>query len=313
MLQCLASVLRRWSVQNKYEPATNHNDLPGYTEIWARRRDLPGYSWICLSGLFTGVNYPTRTAKSGGDWTFRDLHAFNISIVDQPFATFFDTPDLPDLPTNLRAFADTPNRAAAAQAADIDTYKLLYYLELATFPKIGLEPAVDSFAEKLLETIGYAPGYRITLSHQFLPLECAGRCTTRVDVFVCDLDNIIYLLVQHDRGIEDLSDPEPPLIAAALTAYQRNNNTRVRELRLPALDEITFPGITLVGTFPTFYKIRVTAALNTAVICADYPLTATIVDRYIPRIPHDQSEGMTPVDSREVILRHFEAFKRFVV
>ncbi|OBZ78140.1 hypothetical protein A0H81_02779 [Grifola frondosa] len=57
---------------------------------------------------------------------------------------------------------------------------------------------------------------------------------------MCD-DDDIHLLVQHDRGIEDLSDPEPPLTAAAVAAYQRNNHSRVMELDLPALDEITFP------------------------------------------------------------------------
>ncbi|OBZ71034.1 hypothetical protein A0H81_09298 [Grifola frondosa] len=69
----------------------------------------------------------------------------------------------------------------------------------------------------------------------------------------------------------------------------------------------------LVGTFPTFYKIRVTAALSHAVIDGTYPPTATIVDRYIPKTPRGQSEGMKPLDNRIAILRHFEAFEQFVV
>ncbi|OBZ77336.1 hypothetical protein A0H81_02791 [Grifola frondosa] len=250
--------------------------------------------------------------KSGGDWTLRDLHAFNISVLDQPFATFFDTPHLPALPANLRTFAETPDRAAAAEAADIDTYKLLHYLDLAACPEVGQDTTADSFTEKLLHAIGYAPGYRMILSDQFLPfLVCGVRCTAQADVCVCD-ENDILLIVQESRGLDDSADPESRLIAAAIAAYQRNNHSRVTELHLPALDDITFPGITFVNTFPTFYKIRVTVALNKAVMEGTYPPTATIVDRYIPRIPRPHSEGMRPVDNRGLILRHFEAFKRFV-
>ena len=37
-------------------------------------------------------------------------------------------------------------------------------------------------------------------------------------------------------------------------------------LHLSICNEITFPGITLIGTSPTFYKIKITTELSDAVM-----------------------------------------------
>jgi hypothetical protein len=75
---------------------------------------------------------------------------------------------------------------------------------------------------------------------------------------------------------------------------------------------MNFPAITLVGTFPTFYKIKVTAALNNAVVTGMYPVVETIVLRHIPRLPRCNSEGMKPLDNRSILIRYLQAFRRFV-
>ena len=166
--------------------------------------------------------------------------------------------------------------------------------------------------ERLLEKLGYASGFRIILTRHSLPLLiCGSNCNAQTDVCICDENNIL-LLVQEDKRLDNVVDPEPHLIAEAIAAYQRNNRTRQRELHLPILEEIMFPAITLVGTFPTFYKIKVTAMLNDAVVTGRYPAVETIVFRHIPRLPRRNSEGMKPLDNRSVIIRYLEAFRQFV-
>jgi hypothetical protein len=73
-----------------------------------------------------------------------------------------------------------------------------------------------------------------------------------------------------------------------------------------------FPGITMVGTFPRFYKVTVTADLDLSIRQGQYPHTETVVHRHTPRVPRRRSEGMRPLMNRKHVLRCFEAFKRFV-
>ncbi|KAJ7731490.1 hypothetical protein B0H16DRAFT_1583442 [Mycena metata] len=101
-----------------------------------------------------------RSAKSGNDWTENELAAYNIRVVEQSLGEFFGIEKLPSVPTSLYAFVTTTDRT---DATDDDTYKLLHHLDLAHMPKVGQEAAVDLFAEKLLEKLGYAEGRRIIM------------------------------------------------------------------------------------------------------------------------------------------------------
>ncbi|KAF8548858.1 hypothetical protein OG21DRAFT_1489016 [Imleria badia] len=96
------------------------------------------------------------------------------------------------------------------------------------------------------------------------PIRCLGSSTPsfdhlreEFDIGIRDKDNRYLLLIKKAIGRKN---PEPRLIAEAIAAYQNNNVIRETKLHLPILDEITFPGITYVGTAPTFYKIKVTTA-----------------------------------------------------
>ncbi|KZP22370.1 hypothetical protein FIBSPDRAFT_919371 [Athelia psychrophila] len=252
----------------------------------------------------------SRTAKSGNDWTRNDLKAYNIEIVNQSIPTFFGMPQLPELPENLRSFADTQDRT---EAADDATHKLLHYLDLAHNPKMGQELAVDTFAERLLQTLGYDSWRRLILTRQELPFFiCGEKRGAEADICICD-ENDILLLVQADKCLENPDDPQAQLIAEAIAAFQRNNLTRNRDLHLPELDKMTIPGITLVGTTPIFYHIKITAALNEAVMRGTFPPFITEVYRHVPQLPRRNSEGMKPADNRAKISRYFLAFRGYIV
>lgn len=115
--------------------------------------------------------------------------------------------------------------------------------------------------------------------------------------------------MQGDKWIESPEDPKLQLIAEAIAAYyQRNNFTRDRVLRIPALDEIIFSGITLVGAFPIFYKIKVTAELSDAIMGGIFP-TKAVVYRRASTSPRWRNETIGgPVYNSPV----YQAFKTFV-
>jgi hypothetical protein len=108
-------------------------------------------------------------------------------------------------------------------------------------------------------------------------------------------------------------DPEPQLIAEAIAAYQRNNLVRDRVHHYSTLDEITFSGITLVGTTPTFYKIKVTAELSNAVMGGTFPANPVVVYHHVPKLPRNNGDGMQPLYNRTTILQYFQAFKALVL
>ncbi|KAJ7599028.1 hypothetical protein C8J56DRAFT_815343 [Mycena floridula] len=252
----------------------------------------------------------SRSAKSGNDWTENELIAYNISVKEQDMIDFFGVAQLPALDPIIVPFSETEQRR---DAPDDETYKLLHYLDLAHNPKADQEAAVDTFVQRLLEKLGYATGHRIILTRQVLAfLICGENRSAQTDVCIIDENDIILLLVQEDKPIDNPDDPEPQLVAEAIAAFQRNNSVRARELFLPKLDEITFPGITFYGTSPTFYKITVTKALNNAVVTGTFPATQTIIYRHTPRLPRRNSEGMKPLDNRALLIRYFQAFKELI-
>jgi hypothetical protein len=118
-------------------------------------------------------------------------------------------------------------------------------------------------------------------------------------------DNEVLLLLQEDKQLTSVKDPEPQVIAAAIAAYAVNNNLKVRVtcLNLPRRPTITFPPITMVSMNLIFYKINVTAELSAAVEQGAYPAVETRVLRYIPVLPRRRSLGMRPLANRGLLGR----------
>jgi hypothetical protein len=251
-----------------------------------------------------------RSAKLGSDWTANELAAYHITVVSQNKQQFFGVPNLPaPARPSLVGFMTTEDRQ---HAPDSETRKLLHYLDLALDPKVGQEAAVDNFAAKLLEKLGYDDGDRIIFIRRALPLViCGVSSLAQTDLCVMDDDEVL-LLVQEDKRLLSLKDPEPQVIAGAIAAFSVNNKVRVTSLNLAPLVTTTFPAITMVGTNPIFYKITVTAQLSTAVQQGTYPVNETRVLRYIPILPRRQSLGMRPLENRVEILACLEAFKQFL-
>ncbi|KAI0281104.1 hypothetical protein BGY98DRAFT_908554, partial [Russula aff. rugulosa BPL654] len=58
--------------------------------------------------------------------------------------------------------------------------------------------------------------------------------------------------------------PEPQLIAQAVVAF-RHNNLRREPLHQDPLAHTIFPGITMIGTAPTLFRVHITTQLADAI------------------------------------------------
>ncbi|OJT14757.1 hypothetical protein TRAPUB_8688 [Trametes pubescens] len=72
------------------------------------------------------------------------------------------------------------------------------------------------------------------------------------------------------------------------------------------------PGIALIGTAPTFYKVPDTADLVRHIHHGTYPPHPTVVSVHVSDLLRRLSEGMKPLDNRQAILRCYDAFKGIV-
>ncbi|KAI9567120.1 hypothetical protein HD554DRAFT_1026621 [Boletus coccyginus] len=185
-----------------------------------------------------------------------------------------------------------------------------------TWIKVGQEAAVDNLAAKLLETLWYDNAASdaadaIVFTRRGLPLViCGENRKAQTDLCIVNDDEII-LLVQEDKNITSVKNPQPQVIAEAIAAF--GENAWMRQIHhLPPTKSTIFPAITMTGSTLTFYKIPVTDELSSAVRDGVYPATQTRVLQFAPVLPRQDIAGMIHLDNRREILACLAAFKKFM-
>lgn len=78
-------------------------------------------------------------------------------------------------------------------------------------------------------------------------------------------------------------NPEPQLIAQVIAAFQYNN-LHLQSFGRQPFAQKTIPGIIMVGSMPTFYKITITQDLIDAIQVGKYPGTLTTVHKLLPPV-----------------------------
>lgn len=236
-----------------------------------------------------------RNYKSGSDWTENDLTAYNIKVENNSddldfFGHTISSASLDDIPQSILE--------GTTVDADDEGYDFMTYLDMAMQRE---ESAVDDFMMELMRMLGYRGKGRIIRARKNINLFMCGHYThAKTNVCVMDRDRILQLVQSHF--------PEPQLIAGAIAAFQHNNRKREVDLGKEPLERCTFPGITMVGTTPLFYKITITRALNDAVRLGEYPLETTVVQRFNPLLAHTDM-SMVSISNRVRVLRCFKLFR----
>jgi hypothetical protein len=178
----------------------------------------------------------------------------------------------------------------------------------------GEESAVDDFTAHLLTLLRYEVADHFIRTRVNIPLLVSGGITqAQTDLCLVDRKHETLLVMQEDKSHLAGMDPEP-LIAEAIATYQYNNMW-LKRIGLPTIQVKMIPGIVMVGSTPTFHKILITQDLVFAVQIGQYPEKPTIVHKLIPPVADLNQlfqDGMRPLNNGDIILRCFEAFKRFV-
>lgn len=85
---------------------------------------------------------------------------------------------------------------------------------------------------------------------------CGKQVYTKTDVCVMDINLELLFLVQEDKNHINPADPEPQLVAKAITAFQANNVNRVYNLPVDPLPKQVFPGLPWSAHSRAFTKLR---------------------------------------------------------
>ncbi|KAI0289531.1 hypothetical protein BC826DRAFT_1106997 [Russula brevipes] len=128
-----------------------------------------------------------RIAKSASDWGYKDLSAYNITIIPQTKKQFFGSTNLP-APTNpsISEFMKVKYHDGAEDVNE-QTRKLLHYFDYACNPKVGKEAAVDEFAKTLLANLDYDIEKRTIFIRHALPFAiCGTDSLAQTDVCIKD-------------------------------------------------------------------------------------------------------------------------------
>jgi hypothetical protein len=239
------------------------------------------------------------------------LHAYHIEVIPETAATFFGNKNLPATTTSPAILAHE-TYPPAVLPNDADQLFFDYLKEAIMTP--GEKSAITDFTAHLLHLLGYDEPDGIIFRRQYIPLlMCSTNTHAKADVCIIDMPletSPIRLLVQVDKR----KNPEPQLIAGAIASFQSRNHL-LSAAGLPALNTAVIPGITMVGTTPTFYKIDLTTTVVDAIKHKEFPTQTTTVHKLTPpvEVPSKlRQEGMQPLNNRAIILSCFEAFKQFL-
>ncbi|EGN94303.1 hypothetical protein SERLA73DRAFT_77723 [Serpula lacrymans var. lacrymans S7.3] len=200
--------------------------------------------------------------------------AYNISITLQDIPTFFELASLPE----PHVPADMLQKLEADDANDFGACRTIAAMDLVMNPVPAEQCAVSDFTVRLFDM-------------------------AKTDVCLLMNGSEIILLVHEDKRImEKAGDPEAQLIAGAIATFQSNNRKRALA-GVPVHDACLIPGIVMIGTAPTFYKILVTNGLADAIAFGIFPPDSTVVHRCVPSVPRPMrclSEKMKPLDNRAI-------------
>ncbi|PVU92842.1 hypothetical protein BB561_003589 [Smittium simulii] len=245
-----------------------------------------------------------RSSKSGSQWTQNDLIAFNIRIVEQNSVDFFGV-DIKNI--NISDYIHRIDNSDDQLSADLKNYIKL----VSTSP--GEESAVVDFAATLLRLLKYTDiEHFVRVRKRISLFMCGEQTIAETDVCIMSLNQILFLL-QVDKTLINNTDPEPQLIAEAIAAFQNNYNINKRYPNSKEYDKYIFPGITMIGTYPTFYKINITNNLNNCIKLGIFPKDETIIYRFNPIIDISTSRlGIQHPDNKLSILKAFKAFRQFM-
>ncbi|KAJ3317228.1 hypothetical protein HDV06_001830 [Boothiomyces sp. JEL0866] len=211
---------------------------------------------------------------SGSDWDQSTLKDLNIYVEDvDDFKNFFNR-NIPKkffnknveilltIDLSLIKSSDDFVKICHKWKRNKQINKLLKYI-LLVYNKEDDEPIVDDMAKEFFDFIGFNENENLLIhGPKNVHMKMSSKkIYARPDICIENINNNILLLVQEDKsmftGIDANNDAEAQLIAEMLSAYSSNINKKIASKHENAYEPQTIYGITLLGTYPTFYKFEI--------------------------------------------------------
>ncbi|KAG6810028.1 hypothetical protein H0H92_013642 [Tricholoma furcatifolium] len=216
-----------------------------------------------------------RDAKSGNNWSTHELKAYKIQVDYIDEEDFFrDTHTT--MPHDFIIDNGILHDEVSAVAAEY-----LGHLRLALKNNTH-ETHIDDLVRETLKLTGYKDAHSLICTGHITSLRICGNFTkvAQTDVALIHQHSLMLLVIVEDKASTSKVDPEPQVIAEAISAFQHNNHiSRHWAFRLPPLDKAVIPCITVTGMKPVFYLVPVTRALDEAVRRGEYPTEQTRVHK----------------------------------
>jgi hypothetical protein len=265
-------------------------------------------------------------AKHGDDWTYGDLEFYQISINYYTADSFFQDLDImtpqgtlqleAPLPLTFDTDFFTALNPEDAKVYGGEAYRLIQYLDEAMMGSPGDDSATSDFVLALLRALDFAPKGSMIRTRKNFPFRVGGeKRYAKADVCIVEGTDPLLIVQQDKSHVDPLGgDADARLAAAAIAAYDRDSMYRV-EYGLPKRVSPQVVGITMNGSWPTFFRIFPQSVRadtdSTAHYCGNMNVFA-----YRPTVPRPQQrvkEGMKPLDNRQLLITEFLRLKQLML
>jgi hypothetical protein len=151
-----------------------------------------------------------------------------------------------------------------------------YLVALGLASRTSREGLLDDFMAGTLRILGFNEKNRTVITHFTIPIDmCGFGKHAKTNVCVINGETGMILFIIKNKTMWDISaNPEPRIIAGAITIFQYNNRKHAAK-NWPPVDRMIIPAITMHDTCPTFYLIPISQQLSNAVKNGNKPIEET--------------------------------------
>jgi hypothetical protein len=279
--------------------------------------------------LRSGHIKTSTRCKPGSEWNEDDLQFYKIHIADEDYIAFFGE-QRPNIffKDDIRTFLSYDLSSVTIQQeinwSSIHPKNVMTVIkDLIAVTKTHRfeECAVDDLARSILQLFDYDEGDKAIRTREILNLDMANNRTQATpDVCIETMELSIKLLVQEDKSYNVGNDrhlmgnnPEAQLISEAVAAFQENVKIYNRFGKTNVPKRQLIPGITMLGSCPTFYLVPISDDLSYCIKSGLQPAENTVVRRYrISDLPMNISDAMLSKKHARMILECYQSFKKYV-
>jgi len=257
------------------------------------------------------AKYREPTKPSG--WTENNLTAFKIEqklikTADDFWGRHLESALQASIPTiyfDIEGNENLPN--------DVSPEVRRYFQYEANLDVVNAEWGSNALVAEMMRILSFdEPGYMIAAEAPFYWMMKNKRMQGKPDVSLLDLKNRFVVIVVKDKPDGGAHMAMAQAVAYACGAFQFNNELRIDKLGELPVESATMVFASFNGWKPTFYKMKVTSELASAIKEGREPTETTYVERFVQKwvVGSGDWRKNTPRTAlRRKVFEHMVAFR----